>query len=754
MRGAGHARGSRGASVVGMNRRVLCLGLVMMAVAANAAQTARSEARERPLMRDFAGLNSHADGHSTHGGFRPELYRPTASLLREYHWLKRDLGDNPAEPAPLPRGKDGTDWAAVYESWTAKGWRIDACLQFEAVEPGEWNDIESEARAYGRAFAREFGPSGARKLVEAVEIGNEPTRWSDEDYARMFRALAQGVREGDPRMRIVTSNVTVGPSGKWDKSVDLVAAYPELYDVLGLHIYAEVAQDPTWERSYPENPKLLRYLNDIAALCRWRDEHAPEKAVWVTEFGYDSSTKTADPEGKMPEWVGVTDEQQAQWLVRSLLMFAAMPVERAYIYFFNDRDRPSLHASAGITRNFRPKPSFHALAHLQRVLGDYRFRRVVSEEAGALRVHEFERGDEAGRTVWAVWSPTGDGSVTRRTLRDVPGKLVGAERMPLTNGGEETAAVAVQRADGAIEVEAGESPTYLVFNNTNMTNSASNKSAARREWRASEVNAWLRSLHPVPEPSVDRVIAGDPETRVKGIAVMWTPTWAALREAQASGCNVLVAHEPTFFSHLDLDGFEEAAAKISPAALKAMRATRDAKLKWIQENGMVVIRCHDVLDLIPGGVADSLAQKLGFGEADVWVNEPYYRVVRVAPAMQAIDLAERMAKVFGTIGQPGVAFYGDPERRVEKLGLGTGYACEPWRFVELGADMCLTIDDRIKTWIETEWADDAGYPMVVIHHGTSEEWGVHTLHGMLAKQFPELPVRLIAQGFRARWVSP
>ena len=69
--------------------------------------------------------------------------------------------------------------------------------------------------------------------------------------------------------------------------------------MLAVHVYPEVAQHPTWERSYPENPKLLRYLNDIEALCRWRDEHAPEKEVWVTEFGYDSSTKPAELRGTL-----------------------------------------------------------------------------------------------------------------------------------------------------------------------------------------------------------------------------------------------------------------------------------------------------------------------------------------------------------------------------------------------------------------------------------------------------------------------
>jgi putative NIF3 family GTP cyclohydrolase 1 type 2 len=267
------------------------------------------------------------------------------------------------------------------------------------------------------------------------------------------------------------------------------------------------------------------------------------------------------------------------------------------------------------------------------------------------------------------------------------------------------------------------------------------------------LNDWLRSLHPVPEPSVDRVVVGDPATPLRGIAVVWTPTWEALRDADARGCNVVVAHEPTFFFHHDLDGFEQAASRISPAALNATVATRDAKRQWIEERGMVVIRCHDVLDLMPGGIADELVKQLGFAPDDIVVNEPYYRVVRVEPALPAVELAQRLANRFGALGQPGVAFYGDAERKVRRLGLGTGYVCKPWTFLELGAEMCVTIDDQIKTWMEAEWADDSGFPMVVIHHGTSEEWGVHRLYEIIAHAFPDTPVHLLRQGYRARWLA-
>src|SRR5205809_681345 len=102
---------------------------------------------------------------------------------------------------------------------------------------------------------------------------------------------------------------------------------------------------------------------------------------------------------------------------------------------------------------------------------------------------------------------------------------------------------------------------------------------------ALEIHAWLRSLCAVPEPSVDRIIVGDPATLARGIAVVWMPTWSALRGADALGCNIVVAHEPTFFTHHDLDGFDQAFADVPRKAAASLRQTRDAKRQWVEERG-------------------------------------------------------------------------------------------------------------------------------------------------------------------------
>lgn len=407
----------------------------------------------KPLMREFIGIN----GHTVQ--FKPDLYQPVARLARDYHPVEWDLGDDTSVLPDFPMAKNKVDWNAVYGSWSEKNWTIDACLMFESKKQEEWKDIESDARNYGKAFATAFGPSGRRKLVESVEIGNEPGKWNDTDYARMFKSMASGIRSGDPKLKIATCNVTTGKSGDYEKSVECLAGAEQLFDVLNIHSYAQLEGWPTWRRSFPEDPALPKYLKDVEDLCEWRDKHASGKPVWITEFGYDSTTQPNDTSGTFEKWQGVSDTRQAQWIVRSFLVFSSLPVERAYLYFFNDEDKASLHASAGITRHFKPKPSYHALAHLQEKLGDCRFVKIVKNDIGKLRIQEY--ADDAGKVVWAVWSPSGEDKETTLVLDNLPGKLTEISRMPLNL--DESRSLIFGAENGTLKVTVTESPLYVSF---------------------------------------------------------------------------------------------------------------------------------------------------------------------------------------------------------------------------------------------------------------------------------------------------
>ena len=333
----------------------------------------------------------------------------------------------------MTRTPNNINWLDEYGVWSKTGYDIDVSLQFEQTKPDAWKDMPKDAFAYGRSFAQYFGPSGTHPLVGSVEIGNEPGNYNDAQYRTVFENMARGIREGDPKMPIATCNVVAGKPDKYTTNSTSLDGLQSLYDIINIHTYAFAEPYPTWRRSYPEDPSI-KFLPPVTDTIAWRDAHAPGKQIWITEFGWDSTTKPNLPTGDFSRWVGSTDTQQAQYLVRSFLVFSALDVDRAYIYYYDDDDAPTLHASSGLTRHLKPKPSFYAVSHLYATLGAYRFARAVVQEAGNLYAYEFQNGTNSKERIWAVWSPTGKNREAEVVLPAPGGKIVRAEQMPLQAG--------------------------------------------------------------------------------------------------------------------------------------------------------------------------------------------------------------------------------------------------------------------------------------------------------------------------------
>jgi putative NIF3 family GTP cyclohydrolase 1 type 2 len=270
---------------------------------------------------------------------------------------------------------------------------------------------------------------------------------------------------------------------------------------------------------------------------------------------------------------------------------------------------------------------------------------------------------------------------------------------------------------------------------------------------AKDVAAYLRSLAKVEEPSVDRIVIGDPETEVAHIGTCWLPYWDTCRQAARDGVNLLIVHEPTFYTHWDLDEKSEDLFAASAAGKTAyLQAVRDKK-EWILANKMVIIRCHDVLDKIGGfGIPHAFGRLLGFRAEDIVRSRPFYNVYRTAPK-PAIEVARAIAQKMAAVRQPGVAFYGDAKRLVDSVGVGTGCFSDPIEFADLAPALFIAIDDVVRTWTQTVYARDTGHPLVVVNHGASEEAGVRALSEHLKTAHPERNVIHYAEGCTYDWVT-
>ncbi|MCZ6631999.1 MAG: Nif3-like dinuclear metal center hexameric protein [bacterium] len=250
--------------------------------------------------------------------------------------------------------------------------------------------------------------------------------------------------------------------------------------------------------------------------------------------------------------------------------------------------------------------------------------------------------------------------------------------------------------------------------------------------KAIEINQHLNAQFSELKPgTVDRVIYGDPDREVEGIAVAWMPYRWALERARELGANVLVTHEPTFYSHRDLEGdmADEPASKDKQA--------------FIDDLDITVIRCHDVWDALPEiGIPFAWGNFLELGEPVG--GERYYNVYEVDP-QPARDFARHVAGRTTELGQPTVEFYGDPDREIRTVGLGTGCISSPFKLYELGADLAISVDDIVRAWVAGEWCQDEGRPLLVVNHCVTEEPGMVTLAQYLEAVYPDIPISHIPQ---------
>lgn len=265
--------------------------------------------------------------------------------------------------------------------------------------------------------------------------------------------------------------------------------------------------------------------------------------------------------------------------------------------------------------------------------------------------------------------------------------------------------------------------------------------------QAKDIQTHLRSLNGGwvdPDTTVDTFKAGDPETEVAGIAVSWISSRHALEEAVALDANVFITHEPTFYTHRD-----------DPTHPFANLEAALAKRAFIEENGLVVIRCHDLWDQMPGiGIPDAWGSALGLGQPVG--GEGYYRVYDVS-GRTAGDVARQVAARTGRFGQEAVQLIGDPDRPVHRVAIGTGAITPLFGYIAdfgeaYGLDLAICTDDGFTYWQHGAYALDAELPVIIANHATSEEPGIGALADHLRGRFPDVPVHFIPQGCMYRLV--
>lgn len=238
------------------------------------------------------------------------------------------------------------------------------------------------------------------------------------------------------------------------------------------------------------------------------------------------------------------------------------------------------------------------------------------------------------------------------------------------------------------------------------------------------------------EPTVDTFKAGLPDTPVTGIATTLAATYDVLERAAASGHNLIVAHEPTFYNHLD----ETKDLSADPVYKQ--------KLKFIEDHHMVVWRFHDHWHspaMTRDGILEGMVAVLGWAPFQSAGNQSLF-------VFPATDLAALAAQAQQRLQIKTMRVVGDPHEKVSRVIFLPGAAGAERQIEALredGIDALVVGESR--EWETVEYARDAlaqhrAKGLIILGHVASEESGMIRCAEWLKMFVPEVPIDYMPAG--------
>ena len=262
--------------------------------------------------------------------------------------------------------------------------------------------------------------------------------------------------------------------------------------------------------------------------------------------------------------------------------------------------------------------------------------------------------------------------------------------------------------------------------------------AAAQEKRltASEVIVRIQQHVGVPWQSetVDTFKAGNPDAPVTGIAVTMMATMDVLERAAASGQNLIITHEPTFYNHLDkLDELEE----------KENDPVLAAKLAFIAKHNLVIWRFHDHWHRRkPDGIEAGMAHALGWEKYQDLKNDYLFSIPETTLEKLADDLRSKLET-------HAMRVVGDPNLKVKRVALvpgASGFHKETLALEKSDIEVLVTGEPR--EWETVEYVADAVTQgkrkgLIILGHIPSEQAGMEECTRWLKTFVAEVPVKFV-----------
>jgi putative NIF3 family GTP cyclohydrolase 1 type 2 len=234
--------------------------------------------------------------------------------------------------------------------------------------------------------------------------------------------------------------------------------------------------------------------------------------------------------------------------------------------------------------------------------------------------------------------------------------------------------------------------------------------------------------------TVDTFKAGNPGTRVTGIAVTMMTTLDVLKRAAAAGDNLIITHEPTFYDHLDIS--DQLPEGEKDAVLAEKRA-------FIKEHQLVIWRFHDHWHLRkPDGIQAGMVHALGWEKFQDPTNQHLFTIPETTVEQLGAYLTRKL-------GITALRTVGVRNMKVTRVVLIPGYE---GLNLEAGAlempDVQVLITGESREWEAVEYVADAvtegrQKALILLSHVPSEQAGMEECTRWLKTIVTEVPVEFV-----------
>ena len=243
------------------------------------------------------------------------------------------------------------------------------------------------------------------------------------------------------------------------------------------------------------------------------------------------------------------------------------------------------------------------------------------------------------------------------------------------------------------------------------------------------------------DKTCDQLIEGNWESRVTGIVTTFMATVDVIRRTADMGCNLIITHEPTYFTGMDRIDW----VKNDPVYIQKKAMTDEKQIS--------IWRYHDHMhsgnaDLIYAG----LLETLGWHK---YLNTklPHPHCYSIPPSTVS-ELVKFFKK---TLGMKVIQIVGNPKMKCSRVGilvgggsLGLGQEEMPAKLMH-DEQLDVIVCGEITEWTLSAYVRDAaalGFnkALIIVGHERSEEPGMKELPKRLQPLLKEIPVHFVDAG--------